>query len=768
MERDRADMPRKDLTEALTADGAELASRGRARGAAKWRGAAAAAAVAALGLAVSGPASASPAEQARWRREAAAVTITRDDWGVAHIHGRTDADAVFGMIYAEAEDDFGRIEANYLAALGRQAEADGEVAIWTDLRARLFLEESDLKAAYNRSPPWLRSLMNAWADGLNYYLATHRRVAPRVLRRFEPWMALSLTEGSFGGDIERLVRPEGIAAFYGHATMASAAPAFADPSGSNGIAIAPKDSATGHALLLINPHTDFYYRTELQVRSDEGLDAYGAATWGQFFIYQGFNAHAGWMHTSTGADNVDEFAESVTNKAGRWVYRYGARRLPVAQRRVTLAFRRADGRLGRRTFTTYRTRHGPVVREADGKWIAVALMNKPVAALEQSFLRTKARDYAGFVKVAGLKANASNNTVFADDKGEIAYLHPQFVPRRDDRFDYTRPVDGADPATDWKGLHRLSELPHVLNPSTGWLFNSNDWPYTAAGPDSPRRADFPKYMDRAGENARGLHMVELLTRRKAFTLDSLIEAAYDPHMTAFDRLVPGLVRAWERLDPADPRKARLAAPVALLGGWDRRWSLVSEPTSLAVFWGEDLYALVKPDLYRTVPGPLDDQPRRVVQADAAPDAIKIRALEQALDRLEASFGRWRVPWGEINRLQRLTDDRVGRYDDAKPSVPVPFTWSEWGSLAAFSAKAYPNTRRYYGDRGNSFVAAVEFGPRVRARAITVGGESGDPRSPHFDDQASRYASGDLRPVYFYPDDLRRHTERRYHPGQLGR
>ena len=439
----------------------------------------------------------------------AQVTITRDDWGIAHVKGHTDADAVFGMIYAQAEDDFNRIETNYLASLGRLSEAadEGESAIWKDLRQRLFLDPQQLRADYAHSPQWLQKLMQAWADGLNYFLATHPDVHPRVLTHFEPWMALSFSEGSIGGDIERVPLTQ-LQAFYEKhpvaMTLAERDLVFRDPPGSNGFAIAPSHTQDGHALLLINPHTSFFFRSELQMTSDAGLNAYGAATWGQFFIYQGFNANAGWMHTSSGVDNVDEFAETIVDGPnGSLSYRYGTRLRPVTTKAITLSYRKADGSMGTRTFTAYSTHHGPIVREADGKWIAFALMNRPVEALEQSFLRTKATDYASFLKVAQLRANSSNNTLFADSKGEIAYLHPQFVPIRDDRFDYRKPVDGSNPATDWKGLHTLESLPHVVSPANGWVMNTNNWPWTAAGADSPKAADFPRYMDQVGESPRG-------------------------------------------------------------------------------------------------------------------------------------------------------------------------------------------------------------------------------------------------------------------------
>ncbi|MHB9755311.1 penicillin acylase family protein [Streptomyces sp. BYX5S] len=715
------------------------------------------------GAATAAPAGPSPADLDRWKRRAARVTITRDDWGIPHVVGRTDADAVFGMMYAQAEDDFNRIERNYLVSLGRLAESEGESALWQDLRQRLFIDPEELKKQYaTRCPAWLRALMRAWADGLNHYLATHPDVRPRVLTRFEPWMPLSFSEGSIGGDIESVALSQ-LEAFYAQRevplTDEERGLKFREPSGSNGMSLAPGHTRDGHALLLINPHTSFFFRSEQHVTSEEGLDVYGAATWGQFFIYQGFNEHTGWMHTSSGVDNIDEFAETVDRAPdGSYTYRYGGERRPVTTKKVTLNCRTENGTSEAHTFTTYATHHGPIVRAADGKWIACALMNKPVEALKQSYLRTTTRDYHAYMKVAELKANSSNNTLFADSKGAIAFLMPQFMPVRDDRFDYMKPVDGSDPATDWRGLHALADMPQAVNPRSGWAFNTNNWPWTAAGADSPNASDYPRYFDKAGENPRGPHAIRVLTSRDDFTPRTLIEGAFDPYLTAFARLLPGLVEAWEGLAAGDARKAELEAPVGLLRGWDHRWSGRSRETSLAVFWGEALWALVSASAAKAGLSVWD------YMAERATDAQRLAALTSAVDRLTQDFGDWRVPWSEINRYQRNDGAVTQTFDDSKPSHPVPFTSAQWGSLASFGAKRYPGTKRYYGTSGNSFVAVVEFGPKVRAWAVTAGGASGHPESPHFGDQVKRYASGDLRPVYFYPEDLKGHVERRYRPG----
>jgi acyl-homoserine-lactone acylase len=699
---------------------------------------------------------AAPVAPSNATSEAQRVTIVRDDWGIAHVHGKTDADAVFGMAYAQAEDDFNRVETNYLTALGRTAEAKGESAIYQDLRQRLWVDPADLQARYRRSPLWLRKLMNAWADGLNYYLQTHPSAHPRVLTHFEPWMALSFTEGSIGGDIER-VSPDDLRAFYGGGAVAmqpkSVSPdaPIPDPQGSNGIAIAPKNTVEHHALLLINPHTSFYFRSELQMSSDEGLDAYGAVTWGQFFIYQGFNQHIGWMHTSTGADAVDEFAETIVRKDGRIYYRYGNGLRPVTVSTVSIRYRTPSGGTATKTFTVYHTHRGPIVRSENGKWIAEALMYRPVRALEQSYLRTKTLDFASYRRIAELEANSSNNTVFADDKGEIAYMHPQFIPRRENRFDYTKPVDGSDPATDWNGVLPLNEEPHILNPAIGWIFNTNDWPYSAAGPDSPKQSAFPRYMDTAGENERGIHATMLLQDRHDFTLERLLHTAFDPNLPLFTALIPSLVRAYDDAPASDPLKAKLREPIAVLRAWNDRWGSDSVATSLAIFWVNHLSRSS------------GDSKRAALLA--TPEHEKLVSLGDAVDRLNADFGTWKTPWGEVNRFQRLDDTIKPHFDDGKPSISVPFVAGTWGSLAAFYADPAPNTKRWYGHSGNSFVAVVEFGKRIHAVAVTAGGESGNPNSRHFDDEATRYASGNLREVYFYPDQLRGHTERSYHPGQ---
>jgi acyl-homoserine-lactone acylase len=701
------------------------------------------------------------ADVAKWERQAKGIDIVRDDWGIAHIHGKTDADAVFGMMYAQAEDDFNRVETNFINSMGRLAEAEGEAEVYRDLRMKLFIDPDTMKADYAKSPQWLKALMNSWADGLNFYLYKHPEVKPRVIKHFEPWMALTFSEGSIGGDIER-VNLNQLAAFYGKQPEAKVSGEeenrYVEPTGSNGIAIAPANTANHHALLLINPHTSFFFRAEQQVTSDEGLNAYGASTWGQFFIYQGFNEHTGWMHTSSGVDAVDEYLETVSKKGNGYVYRYGSEERPVVTKTIVVPYKNGGG-MAKKEFTVYYTQHGPIVREANGKWVAFRIMQEPLKALIQSYSRTKTKDYKSYRETMELHANSSNNTIFADGSGNIAYFHGNYIPKRDPKFDWTKPVDGSDPTTDWQGLLTVDESPHLLNPASGWIYNSNNWPWSAAGPSSPKRDAFPVYVDMGREESpRGYHAMRVLENKKDFTINSLIAAAYDSYLPAFASMIPSLLKAYDATPADNPLRTKVAEQIKMLRDWDYRWSTTSIPTSLAVFWGEDIGRRVGADARRA-----GTSPETYVVTKATPEQ-ELQALATASDKLTADFGNWKTPWGDINRFQRLTGDIVQPFTDAGPSIPVGFTSSRWGSLASFGARAYPGTKKWYGTSGNSFVAVIEFGDSVRAKAVTAGGESGDPKSPHFNDEAKRYSTGDLRDVYFYPSQLKGHTERQYHPG----
>ena len=719
-------------------------------------------------------------ELKRWEGHAINTTIIRDNFGVPHIYGKTDADAVFGLLYAQCEDDFNRVERNYTWAIGRLAEVEGESQLYSDLRANLFMTKEEAVANYEGGPEWLRKLCDGFADGINYYLHTHPEVKPKLLTRFEPWMPMYFFEGSIGGDIES-VSLRGIQQLYDSTSgtlprsrqsrekqsgflhserdyfgrPSLAITNLEEPQGSNGFAISGKLTESGKAMLLINPHTSFFFRGEVHVVSEEGLNAYGAVTWGQFFIYQGFNEKNGWMHTSSYTDVMDEFVETIVAKGGEQFYKYGDELRPVVQKDVTLKYAVGDS-LKEKTFTFYRTHHGPITQLIDNTWAATAMNWSPAKALEQSYRRTKTSSFDEFKNVMNIRTNSSNNTVYADAQGNIALFQGNFIPKRDVKFDYSKPVDGGNPATDWKGLHTIEEAIQVSNPPNGWIQNCNSTPFTSALEFSPKKENYPYYMATEPENFRGVHAIKVLTGRSGYTLDKLIETAYDPYLPAFEKLVVGLIEAF---DKSGKKYEALKPAIDVLRVWDKTVSKESVAMSLAHFY-ISIY-LQK--------GEHDPEMESIAIVNyfgtGSPYEERLEMFSLAVQKITDDFGTWNTPWGEINRFQRITGDTNQPFDDSKPSIPVGMASGNWGALASFGARGTSTTKRIYGTYGNSFVAVVEFGEKVKAKSILAGGQSGDPASPHFFDQAQRYADVQFKEVPYYRVDVEKRAVKRYRPGK---
>ncbi len=711
----------------------------------------------------------SPTEIAGWENQAKQVTIIRDKWGIPHIYGKSDADAVFGLLYAQCEDDFKRVEMNYIEKLGRLSEINGEKDIYNDLLIRLVIDSADAVKDYNTSPEWLKKLMIAYADGINYYLYKHPEVKPALLTNFKPWYALLWTDGSIGAiDIADVTVNE-IKSFYGAAdpTMGLSASVKHKedvdplPGGSNGFAIAPSKTASGNAILYINPHVTFYFRPEVAVESEEGLHAYGAVTWGQFFVYQGFNEHCGWMHTSSYSDVADSYIEKVRNRNNQLVYEYDNTLMNVIKKEIKIKYLE-NGKLLTKNITGYYTHHGPVMAKRNGSWITVRANNRNIRGLIQSWERTKAKGFDDFKKSMELVANTSNNTVYADDKGNISYWHGNFMPRRDTKYNWSKPVDGSISGTEWNRLHTLDQLIQVHNPTTGFIQNCNSTPFTVSGSASPKKSDFPTYMAPAGENFRGINAVKILSTTNQYTIDKVIQSGYDTHLAAFDILIPSLMKAYQA-HQYDSAYLQLGEVAKTLEAWDKSSSENSVATTIAIEWAQKIWPII---LRGTGAGENADQVDKTKYfASTASASALLGPLVSAMHDLVKKFGTWQKPWGEVNRYQRLSGSLAEKFDDAQPSIPVGFAASTWGCLPSFVSRTYPGTNLRYGYNGNSFICAIEFGKKVIAKSLLAGGESGDINSKHFGDQALMYSKGQFKEVLFYKEDVLKNVERSYHPGE---
>ncbi|MDP3470119.1 MAG: penicillin acylase family protein [Daejeonella sp.] len=707
------------------------------------------------------PVNNSLSESERWNRHASNTEIIRDDFGVPHIYGKTDADAVFGLLYAQCEDDFNRVEQNYIWATGRLAELEGENAIYSDLRAKLFMTQKEAEIKYQNSPQWLKDLCLAFADGINFYLAKHPEVKPKLLTRFEPWMPMYFSEGSIGGDIEK-VSTRKLGEFYGRSN-ANMIPKIMtgsillkdnEPRGSNGFAVSGKLTESGNAMLLINPHTSFFFRGEVHVQSEQGLNAYGAVTWGQFFVYQGFNEKTGWMHTTSDVDIIDEFEETIVRNKKGINYKYGNELRPLDSVEVVLKYKNANNS-GSKKIMAYRTHHGPVTHATGNKWVSTAMMWDPAKALQQSFLRTKNSNQKEFDKMMDIRTNSSNNTVYADADGNIAYYHGNFIPKRDPVFDYKKPMDGSNPDTDWKGLHDLKDNIFLLNPASGWIQNCNSTPFTSAGTSSPKPENYPAYMSYSPENYRGVHAISLLSKAKNLTIDKMIDLAYDPYLPGAEELIRGLIQAY---DSHPVNNEEMKTSINLLKNWDFKVSSNSKAMTISQFYLNSYNKSGK------IPASMHFMEKINYMSSKSPAKERLEIFANSLADLKRDFGSVETAWGEFNRYQRINGDINQNFNDALPSIPIGMASGEWGALASFGTRKGSDTKRQYGVAGNSFVAVVEFGEKVQAKSMLAGGQSADPKSVHFDDQMQRYADRKFKTVAFYREDVLKRAESRYHPG----
>jgi acyl-homoserine-lactone acylase len=709
-----------------------------------------------------------PQEVSRYKNEARSVTIIRDNYGIPHIYGQTDANVVFGLMYSQCEDNFKGIEDNYLYQIGKQAEVSGESKLYNDVQLQMIADSTDAIKDYNTSPLWFKKLMDAFADGINYYLYKHPEVKPAVFRHYEPWYALMFTDGSVSATVTGGLNLNETQRFYGSPAGAEVGatkyPAVKGTDinereiGSNGYALSPSKTASGHAMLFINPHVPFYFRSEVQLVSNEGLNVYGAVTWGQFFVYQGFNQHCGWMHTSSNADVGDLYAEKVSKLNGKWYYEYNGEQKPVMERKLVINVKEGD-KVAQRTITGYYTHHGPVLGSRNGKWLALKADNRSYNALLESWLITKANSFTGYKKAMDLLSNATNNTVYADDQGNIAFWYGNFMPKRDPKLDWTQPVDGSITATEWQGLHKLDEIVHVYNPATGFIINCNSTPYTSSGTSSPDKTKYSAYMAPDGQNYRSLNAIRLFSSASKITMDELIKKGYDHYLTAFDVLLPALFKAYNNAN--DSTKNALKEPIQVLQQWDRRSGINSVATTIATEWGTHIM--------QTLPraSSAEQGTYQTERVDATLKALKDKQLldflSASLKNLQTRYGDWKIKWGDINRYQRPAN---GVYDDNEPSIPVGQVSSAFGELPSFVSRGMnANTKKRYGYSGNSFIAAVEFGPKIKAKSIMTGGQSTDPLSKHFTDQAEGYINGKFKDVLFYKIDVLKHAEKTYHPGE---
>ncbi|MBL1216720.1 MAG: hypothetical protein D8M59_04415 [Planctomycetes bacterium] len=708
---------------------------------------------------------------ARLEARAARVTIKRDTFGVAHVYGPTDADVIFGLTYARAEDEFVRMDQAVLGMSGRAAEGLGNDGLGTDYLVRAFEIPSLAQHEYaNRMTPEARALADAAADALNYYVHLHPDEQPLVFEQYEPWHFVAASYGMHIATLtflDQTIQTEDIV----RQLTPSLEQSPSEPTdGSNMWAIGPSRTESGNAMLFINPHIPIHELYEAHACSEEGLNVSGGMAYGAGILpVVGFNAHLGWSLTVNYPDVVDAYSEVFDHETDRLKYKYGDEYRDAVEWTETVRLLDQAGEFQDLEITFRKTHHGPILAQRDdGTTLSVRIANVENGGLfEQWYRMAKAETLDGFKQAIGNGALLFHNMMCADDQGNIYYVYNSAMPKRDEQFDWTRPLDGSDPATDWQGYHTLDELPSVLNPSSGWMQNCNSSPYTTTvDADNPKRDEFPSYVAvRDGDDARVDMSHNTLGRDEPFTLDALEDAGFGTYAWQGERLLNTLFDAYDAAAASEsPRAEKLADLVAELKQWDRTLALDSVASSVFMLWME---------------ASLERRYRGLAEGD---DLI-LGTLEDVRNGLEAKWGTWQVPWGEINRLQRPPVERMNRgfqlaasaFSDDDSSLPFlggsPYAGIAFCGLSRPSALQYITSgadglKHRYAVHGHSYVAVVEFtdnGPR--ARSIIPFGTSRHSDSPHYLDQAPLYARGEMKPVWFTPEDVAAHLERAYKPGQ---
>lgn len=677
-----------------------------------------------------------PVDQSSQSRLAFAeqVTIYRDKYGVPHVFGPTDASVVFGASYARAEDEFHYLESALIKLMGRAAEIGGEEWLEWDIFLRKLELIRHSKAEYNAAAPEVKALCDAFADGVNYFLETHPELEPMLIGKFEPWHAL------LG---YRLFHVSGIDDHtLSQIDQAGILSPFTAYLASTMWAIGPEKSASGAPMLFVNPHIPLDAPYEFSMHSDEGLKISGQSAYGIGILpISGHNGKMGWSITANEPDINDVYLEAFSQDNSNQ-YRVGDTVLTVETWAEQITIETENGSEAN-IYEFSRSVHGPLFNTPQGERAALRVAKlSDGGVLSQFYNMSRAQNLAEFKTAIAPMNLTYNNIAYAGRDGHIFYVYGGAIPIRDEQFDWSNPVDGADISTDWNGYLALEALPQIEDPRSGYIQNSNSSPFTTTNSENPKREDFPSYIFQSEEDTLiALRSRQILEHEDQISFERLSQLAFDTYLPTAENEIELLLAEYHQLKLDAPDAAQqFAEPIENLETWNQRARTDSIATSLYVAFFHS--------------------------NSEHPEYPMLDRLAQSIEILKAQYGDWRVPYGTFNRLQRRVPPSNPAFGDKGASLASAGTPFYMGAVLTFNTETPDGSNVSFGNHGHSYVGVFEFAKNnTKASSIMAFGQSRDPESAHFSDQSALYVDGKMKRAFFNRDDIQRGAVEAYHPGR---
>ncbi|NEP57353.1 MAG: acylase [Symploca sp. SIO2G7] len=656
--------------------------------------------------------------------------ILWDSWGVPHIYGK-DAKGLFQAFgWAQMQSHGNLILRLYGQARGRAAEYFGEKYLKSDQYVRTMGIPTRAKEWYEAQSPNMRDYLDAFAAGINAYAQNNPEQIDDQMELVLPVDGVDIL-----AHLQRVI----------HFHFVVIPRKLASLVGSNGWAIAPNHSASGHAMLLSNPHlpwSDLYLLYEAQLTAPE-ITAYGAAFVGMPLLAFAFNDNLGWTTTVNTFDGADSYELTLADGGYLW----DGTILPFETQTQTLKVKQIDGTLREEQLVVRRSIHGPIIAATESKATALRVVGLTESQqMEQLWEMALSKNLQEFEAALQRLQLPMFNFLYADQQGQILYLFNAQMPVRSqgDWAYWQGVIPGEQSDTLWTQYHSYQDLPRLLNPSSGWLQNTNDPPWTSTFPSELNPRDYPPYfapssLGKGGKIFRTQCSIQMLLEKEQISWETMIADKFSSRLELANRILDDLIPAARQLGNELGRQA-----ADILEVWDRQANVDSRGAVLFSLWAQQMPAS---QLF-AIPWS-NDSPLSTPDGLANPTRA-VEVLEEVALQLKSIAGALDVPWGEVVRL------RYGEVD--LPASGAPGALGSFQVIDIAPAETREMSGKFQAFFGDTYIAAIEFSQPVQAKVLMTYGNATQPGSSHIGDQLSLYTQGKLRPVWRSRKAIKAHLE----------